>query len=132
MTVDGKQPKETSKTKSSVNLLSTATNISPTESEDMSSYTNTDGASQIASSCDDGKPVPSEPKLDEAKYLLYVAKYDCSTTEDTCLNFKKGDLFYVLSTDEEGWWFAKAKNSGQEGYIPNNFVAKVNTLDAEE
>ena len=131
MTVDDKQSKETSKTKDAGNL---ATKTSLTELGDMSSYTDATDGLQITSVNDDGKPAPlvptTEPKPDED--LLYVAKYDFSINEDNCLNFKKGDVFYMLHTEKEGWWLVRAKHSGQEGYIPNNFVAKVNTLDAEE
>ena len=75
------------------------------------------------------KPKP-KPRL--SKYPLYVAKYDFSSEGDKYLSFKKGDLFYMLNTVEGDWWFVRAKRSGQEGYIPNNYVAKTNTLEAEE
>ena len=77
---------------------------------------------------------PPKPRPRMSSYPLYVAKYDYSSEElsDKYLSFKKGDLFYMLNTVEGDWWFARAKHSGQKGYIPNNFVAKANTLEAEE
>ena len=70
------------------------------------------------------------PRL--SKYPLYVAKYDYSSEGDKYLSFKKGELFYVFNTTEGDWWFARAKESNQDGYIPNNYVAQADTLEAEE
>ena len=80
------------------------------------------------------RPPKPKPKPRMSSYPLYVAKYDYSSEglSDKYLSFKKGDLFYMLNTVEGDWWFARAKHSGQEGYIPNNYVAKANTLEAEE
>ena len=77
---------------------------------------------------------PPKPRPRTSSYPLYVAKYDYSSEglPDKYLSFKKGDLFYMLNTNEEDWWFARAKHSGQEGYVPNNYIAKSNTLEAEE
>jgi len=61
-----------------------------------------------------------------------VAKYDYSSNEVEYLNFKKGDLLYMLNTEEGNWWFARAKHSGQEGYVPNNYVEEFNSPEAEE
>ena len=80
------------------------------------------------------RPPKPKPKPRMSSYPLYVAKYDYSSEglPDKYLSFKKGDLFYMLNTVEGDWWFARAKHSRQEGYIPNNYVAKANTLEAEE
>ena len=78
---------------------------------------------------------PRAPKavLEESQYPLYRGKYDFYLEEDDkYLSFKKGDLMYMLNMVEEGWWFARSKQTRQEGYVPNNFVAEFNTLDAEE
>ena len=68
----------------------------------------------------------------EPKFPLFVGKYDYSSRTDDDLSFKKGDLLYILNTDEGDWWFARSKDTGQEGYIPSTYVAEYNTLDAEE
>ena len=68
----------------------------------------------------------------ELSYPLYVAKYDYTQKTDEDLGFKKGDLLYIIDTNEGDWWFARVKHSGHEGYIPSNFVAEVNSLEAEE
>lgn len=76
-----------------------------------------------------GPPQPPQPEPD---FPLFVGKYDYSSRTDDDLSFKKGDLLYVINTDEGDWWFARSKSTGQEGYIPNNYVAEYRSLDAEE
>ena len=78
------------------------------------------------------KHQPPKPDPEESDCHLYAAKCDYSSEGDEYLSFKKGDLIYVLSTVEGYWWLARAEQSGQEGYIPNNCVVQVNTLDAKE
>ena len=68
----------------------------------------------------------------KSNYPLFVGNYDYSAIADDELSFKEGDLLYFISVEEEGWWFARSKDTGQEGYIPSNFVTEYNTLDAEE
>ena len=64
-------------------------------------------------------------------YPLFVAKYDFVSEKDELLNFKKGDLLYIINKEEE-WWYARAKQSGYEGYIPQDSVTDPNSLDANE
>lgn len=77
-------------------------------------------------------PPPPKPEPQTPKYPMYVGKYDYDSRTDDDLSFKKGDLIYIISTDEGDWWFARAKDSGREGYIPSNYVAEYKSLDAEE
>ena len=75
----------------------------------------------------------SKPALEVSRYPLYIGKYEFISVDDNkYLSFKKGDLMYMLNMVEEDWWFARSKQTGQEGYVPNNYVAAFNTLDAEE
>ena len=67
---------------------------------------------------------------------LYVGKHDYTARKAEDLSFKKGDLLYIIDSRSEfcklGWWFARAKHSGQEGYIPWNSVREYNSkLDME-
>lgn len=77
-------------------------------------------------------PPPPKPEPPTPKYPIYVGKYDYDSRTDDDLSFKKGDRMYIISTDEGDWWFARAKDSGREGYIPSNYVAEYKSLDAEE
>ena len=63
---------------------------------------------------------------------MFVGKYDYDSQADDDLSFKKGDLLYIISTDDGDWWFAQSVATGKEGYIPSNYVAKWGSLDAEE
>ena len=67
-----------------------------------------------------------------SQHPIFVGKYDYDSRTDDDLSFKKGDLMYIISTDEGDWWFARAKDTGREGYIPSNYVAEYKSLDAEE
>jgi hypothetical protein len=67
-----------------------------------------------------------------SQHPVFVGKYDYDSRTDDDLSFKKGDLMYIISTDEGDWWFARAKDTGKEGYIPSNYVAEYKSLDAEE
>ena len=69
---------------------------------------------------------------EKSSYPLFVAKFDYASRTDDDLGFKKGDSLYIINTDDDDWWFAKAKHSNQEGYIPSNYVAEFNSLEAEE
>ena len=78
-------------------------------------------------------PVPMpKPPVPDPNYPVYVGKYDYDSRTDDDLSFKKGELLYIISTDEGDWWFARCKDTGKEGYIPSNYVAEWKRLDAEE
>ena len=63
---------------------------------------------------------------------MFVGKYDYDSRTDDDMSFKKGDLLYIISTDEGDWWFAQSVATGKQGYIPSNYVTKCGSLDAEE
>lgn len=64
-------------------------------------------------------------------YPLFVGKYDYTRRANDDLGFKKGDLLYILNTDDEDWWLA-SDTANREGYIPSNHVAMFSSLNAEE
>ena len=65
-----------------------------------------------------------EPLLqEELNYPQFVGLYNYSPRKDEDLSFKKGDLLYIIDSDED-WWYAISKRTGQEGYIPSNYVAE--------
>ena len=70
--------------------------------------------------------------MDPANFPVYVGKYDYDSRTNDDLGFKKGDLLYIVSTDEGDWWFAQSMATGKEGYVPSNYVAKRKSLDAKE
>lgn len=76
-------------------------------------------------------PPPEDPSTVHGA-PLYVAKYDYDARTDEDLGFKKGELLYILDDSEGNWWKARSKVSNKEGYVPNNYIAPVKTLDAHD
>ncbi|XP_049913666.1 tyrosine-protein kinase SRK2 [Epinephelus moara] len=66
--------------------------------------------------------------------VYYVAKYDYSARTEEDLSFNSGDTLEALDKSSGEWWFAKALtgvSANQKGYIPANYVAPVESIDAE-
>ena len=78
----------------------------------------------------------SKPELQISRttngFPMYVCKYDYESRTADDLSFKKGDLLYVISAEEGGWWLAQSEDGREDGYIPSNYVAEYKSLDAEE
>ena len=72
--------------------------------------------------------VPSN-HLTEVIYPIYAAMYDYQSRTDDDLSFEKSDLLCILSADDKDWWLARSKDTGREGYVPSNYVAKVDSLN---
>uniref|UniRef100_A0A286ZS09 Tyrosine-protein kinase n=2 Tax=Sus scrofa TaxID=9823 RepID=A0A286ZS09_PIG len=62
---------------------------------------------------------------------IVVALYPYDGIHPDDLSFKKGEKMKVLEEHGE-WWKAKSLSTKREGFIPSNYVAKVNTLETEE
>nr|DBA24288.1 TPA: hypothetical protein GDO54_011965 [Pyxicephalus adspersus] len=62
---------------------------------------------------------------------IVVALYPYQGIHQDDLTFKKGEKLKVLEEHGE-WWKAKSLTTKKEGFIPSNYVAKVNTLETEE
>ena len=140
MADDGKQLKETSKSKKSwFKKLFTK----KTKEDTPNTSKLTDASLKYTLVLPDHE-LPKEPPIppqktqqppkppEESDYPLFVGKYDYLSRTNDDLGFKKGDLMYIINTDEEDWWFAISQDTGQEGYVPNNYVAEYNSLNAEE
>ena len=76
-------------------------------------------------------PVPPL-KPEPIYYPIYIGKHDYDSRVDDELTFKKGDLMYIISTDEGDWWWACLRDSRKEGYIPSNCVAKYKSVEDGE
>ncbi|XP_032981850.1 tyrosine-protein kinase Lyn isoform X1 [Rhinolophus ferrumequinum] len=62
---------------------------------------------------------------------IVVALYPYDGIHPDDLSFRKGEKMKVLEEHGE-WWKAKSLSTKREGFIPSNYVAKVNTLETEE
>ncbi|XP_040978889.1 tyrosine-protein kinase Lyn isoform X4 [Aquila chrysaetos chrysaetos] len=63
--------------------------------------------------------------------VIVVALYPYDGIHEDDLSFKKGEKLKVIEELGE-WWRAKSLTTRKEGFIPSNYVAKVNTLETEE
>ncbi|KAF1373129.1 hypothetical protein PFLUV_G00257120 [Perca fluviatilis] len=63
---------------------------------------------------------------------FFVALYDYEARTSDDLSFKKGDRFQIINNTEGDWWEARSINTGRNGYIPSNYVAPADSIQAEE
>lgn len=64
----------------------------------------------------------------------YVAQYDYSARTNQDLSFNAGDTLEALDKSTGEWWYAKALtgvSANNMGYIPANYVAPLESIDAE-
>lgn len=76
------------------------------------------------------RPLPQVPVTGDC----YIALYDYSARTEEDLSFHTGDTLEALDKSAGEWWFAKALtgvSASKNGYIPANYVAPVESLDAE-
>ena len=74
---------------------------------------------------------PNLPSRNEPTNLKrYVALFDYEARTQDDLGFKKGEELDVQN-DSGDWWLARSRVTGREGYIPCNYVAKVQSLESE-
>ncbi|XP_032078540.1 tyrosine-protein kinase Lyn isoform X1 [Thamnophis elegans] len=62
---------------------------------------------------------------------IVIALYIYEGMHEDDLSFKKGEKMRILEEHGE-WWRAKSLVTKKEGFIPSNYVAKINTLETEE
>ncbi|XP_060947712.1 tyrosine-protein kinase SRK2 [Limanda limanda] len=65
---------------------------------------------------------------------FYIALYDYSARTEEDLSFQTEDILEALDKSTGDWWFAKAitgLSTSKTGYIPANYVAPVESIDAE-
>ncbi|XP_077442982.1 tyrosine-protein kinase FRK [Stigmatopora argus] len=64
----------------------------------------------------------------------FVALYDYSARTEEDLSFNAGDILEALNKNGGDWWLAQAHtgiSTSKKGYIPANYVAPVESIDAE-
>ncbi|XP_037668327.1 tyrosine-protein kinase HCK isoform X2 [Choloepus didactylus] len=69
--------------------------------------------------------------LEGSEDTIVIALYDYEAIHHEDLSFRKGDQMVVLEESGE-WWRARSLATRKEGYIPSNYVARVNSLETEE
>ncbi|MCJ8749854.1 hypothetical protein PDJAM_G00192330 [Pangasius djambal] len=63
---------------------------------------------------------------------LFVALYDYEARAEDDLSFMKGEKFQIINNTEGDWWEVHSLSTGRSGYIPSNYVAPVDSIQAEE
>ncbi|KAI3357788.1 hypothetical protein L3Q82_016178, partial [Scortum barcoo] len=48
------------------------------------------------------------------------------------LSFRKGERLQIVNNTEGDWWLARSLTTGESGYIPSNYVAPSDSIQAEE
>ena len=76
-------------------------------------------------------PDRSTENLSSPQNALYVSKFNYQAQNVDELSFTKGEIMSITSKDGN-WWYAHLIDSGQEGFIPSNFIAEHKSLAAEE
>ncbi|XP_016426986.1 proto-oncogene tyrosine-protein kinase Src-like isoform X1 [Sinocyclocheilus rhinocerous] len=68
----------------------------------------------------------------------FVALYDYESRTATDLSFRKGERLQIvnntrkLNPREGDWWLARSLTTGESGYIPSNYVAPSDSIQAED
>ncbi|XP_054431903.1 tyrosine-protein kinase Blk [Pteronotus mesoamericanus] len=75
-------------------------------------------------------PEPPDTHPDQEEHFV-VALYDYMAVNDRDLQVLKGEKLQILKESGD-WWLAKSLITGREGYVPSNFVARVETLEVEK
>lgn len=66
-----------------------------------------------------------------AEKKIFVALFDYDTRTDEDLRFQKGDHLEIIDDTQGDWWLAESKATGEKGYIPSNYVARLRSIEAE-
>ncbi|MCI4392087.1 hypothetical protein PGIGA_G00141950 [Pangasianodon gigas] len=78
---------------------------------------------------------PSQPRstaITGGGVTLFVALYEYDARTEDDLSFQKGEKFHIINNTEGDWWEARSLDTGKSGYIPSNYVAPVDSIQAEE
>jgi len=73
---------------------------------------------------------PSQMATGGVLTFVGLYDYDARTAED--LSFKKSEQLQIVNNTDGDWWLARSMVTGKEGYIPSNYVAPVQSVQAQE
>ena len=66
--------------------------------------------------------------------LLYGVTFSCYLSlffSDLSLSLP-GDQLQIMNNSDGDWWLARSLRTGREGYIPSNYVAAMESVQAQE
>ncbi|TKC35601.1 hypothetical protein EI555_012466 [Monodon monoceros] len=76
-------------------------------------------------------PPPPDTRHPDQEERFAVALYDYKAVNDRDLQVLKGEKLQILN-EAGDWWLAKSLITGREGYVPSNFVTRIETLEVEK
>ncbi|XP_026943747.1 tyrosine-protein kinase Blk isoform X2 [Sagmatias obliquidens] len=76
-------------------------------------------------------PPPPDTRHPDQEEHFVVALYDYKAVNDRDLQMLKGEKLQILK-EAGDWWLAKSLITGREGYVPSNFVTRIETLEVEK
>ncbi|CAD5111924.1 DgyrCDS1185 [Dimorphilus gyrociliatus] len=74
--------------------------------------------------------LPDRPNNYHLPQVAALYNYQALCTGD--LSFKKGDTLEVIIKDDTDWWHCRNKRTKQEGIIPSNYVAEIQSLNVKD
>ena len=78
------------------------------------------------------RPLRLRCKVNQTMFLPTTsATIISSFRTDEDLSFKKGEHMYIINDTQGEWWFARSHATKLEGYIPSNYVAQLQSVEAE-
>ncbi|XP_045911451.1 proto-oncogene tyrosine-protein kinase Src [Micropterus dolomieu] len=81
----------------------------------------------------DNNSVTSTNRITQAVGVTtFVALYDYESRTASDLSFRKGERLQIVNNTEGDWWLARSLTTGESGYIPSNYVAPSDSIQAEE
>eukprot|EP00116_Pleurobrachia_bachei_P017340 sb/3477602/ len=75
-------------------------------------------------------PPPPPPVIAQDDNSV-VALYTYQKRSDSDISFEKDDILIILDKSNKDWWKARNTRTRQEGYIPSNYVAPVDSLESK-
>ncbi|XP_075719663.1 tyrosine-protein kinase Blk [Rhinoderma darwinii] len=75
---------------------------------------------------------PAQSRISQKEKKFVAALYDYTPINNGDLELQKGEKLELLSDSKGDWWLAKSERTGEEGYIPCNFVTHINSLEIEK
>mmetsp|Transcript_98001 Transcript_98001/g.136130 ORF Transcript_98001/g.136130 Transcript_98001/m.136130 type:complete len:514 (+) Transcript_98001:198-1739(+) len=75
---------------------------------------------------------PPEPSGGGDVAGLFQALYDYDARTEDDLSFKKGQKLKILNNSDGDWWQAQLFGTSSTGYIPSNYVAPCQSIEAED
>uniref|UniRef100_A0A1A7Z0J2 Tyrosine-protein kinase n=1 Tax=Iconisemion striatum TaxID=60296 RepID=A0A1A7Z0J2_9TELE len=103
--------------------------LAPTNTPELSLFGGVDHTGSVIS--------PYRGLLSEG-VTTFVAMYDYEARTTTDLSFDKGERLQIINNTkkysfrEGDWWLARSLSTGETGYVPSNYVAPSDSIQAEE